>query len=139
MKTQTKIAKLQMHENLHKNVNENMFSFTFFIQFFLSILRMAIEAASYIHWSLISLKLKSSSFRLHQVVPTLMVLLMLFPKFNRTLPLASERYENTRNILCFFEKFFQDNPHAECQTFGSRSGLTWSWSGLRVIVKIILR
>ena len=24
MKIQTKIAKLQMHENLHKNVNENM-------------------------------------------------------------------------------------------------------------------
>ena len=29
MKIRTKIAKLQMHENLHKNVNENMFSFTF--------------------------------------------------------------------------------------------------------------
>ena len=29
MKVWTKIAKLQMHENLHKNVNENMFSFTF--------------------------------------------------------------------------------------------------------------
>ena len=28
-KIRTKIAKLQMHENLHKNVNENMFSFTF--------------------------------------------------------------------------------------------------------------
>ena len=25
MKIQTKIAKLQMHENLHKNVNENIF------------------------------------------------------------------------------------------------------------------
>ena len=31
MKIRTKIAKLQMHENLHKNVNENMFSFTFFM------------------------------------------------------------------------------------------------------------
>ena len=29
MKITTKIAKLQMHENLHKNVNENMISFTF--------------------------------------------------------------------------------------------------------------
>ena len=29
----TKIAKLQMHENLHKNVNENMFSFTFLYKF----------------------------------------------------------------------------------------------------------
>ena len=25
MKIQTKIAKLQMHENMHKNVNENIF------------------------------------------------------------------------------------------------------------------
>ena len=32
-KIQTKIAKLQMHENLHKNVNENMFSFTFLCKF----------------------------------------------------------------------------------------------------------
>ena len=29
MKIRTKIAKLQIYENLHKNVNENMFSFTF--------------------------------------------------------------------------------------------------------------
>ena len=29
MKIRTKIAKLQLQENLHKNVNENMFSFTF--------------------------------------------------------------------------------------------------------------
>ena len=29
MKIQTKIAKLQMPENLHKNVNENSFLFTF--------------------------------------------------------------------------------------------------------------
>ena len=39
MKIRTKIAKLQMHENLHKNVNENMFSnesifsFTFLSKF----------------------------------------------------------------------------------------------------------
>ena len=33
MKIQTKIAKLQMHENLHKNVNENMFSFTVYANF----------------------------------------------------------------------------------------------------------
>ena len=33
MKIQTKIAKLQMHENLHKNVNENMFSFTFLCKY----------------------------------------------------------------------------------------------------------
>ena len=33
MKLRTKIAKLQMHENLHKNVNENMFSFTFLCKF----------------------------------------------------------------------------------------------------------
>ena len=33
MKIRTKIAKLQMHENLHKNVNENMFSFTFLCKF----------------------------------------------------------------------------------------------------------
>ena len=38
MEIGTKIAKLQMHENLHKNVNENMFSFTIhiFMQFFTS-------------------------------------------------------------------------------------------------------
>ena len=33
MKIRTKIAKLQMHENLHKNVNENMFSFTFLCKY----------------------------------------------------------------------------------------------------------
>ena len=33
MKIGTKIAKLQVHENLHKNVNENMFSFTFLCKF----------------------------------------------------------------------------------------------------------
>ena len=33
MKIQTKIAKLQMLENLHKKVNENMFSFTFLCNF----------------------------------------------------------------------------------------------------------
>ena len=33
---QTKIAMLQMHENLHTNVNENMFSFIFLMQIFMS-------------------------------------------------------------------------------------------------------
>ena len=33
MKIQTKIAKLQVHENLYKSVNENMFSFTFLYKF----------------------------------------------------------------------------------------------------------
>ena len=33
MKIRTKIAKLQMHENLHKNVNENRFLFTFLCKF----------------------------------------------------------------------------------------------------------
>ena len=33
MKIRTKVAMLQMHENLHKNVNENMFSFTFLCKF----------------------------------------------------------------------------------------------------------
>ena len=33
MKIRTKIAKLQMHENVYKNVNENMFSFTFLYKF----------------------------------------------------------------------------------------------------------
>ena len=33
MKIRTKIAKLQMHENLHKNVNENIFSFTFICKY----------------------------------------------------------------------------------------------------------
>ena len=32
-KIRTKIAKLQMHENLHKKVNENMLSFTFLCKF----------------------------------------------------------------------------------------------------------
>ena len=36
MKIRTKIAKLQMHENLHINVNENIFSFTFILQIFMS-------------------------------------------------------------------------------------------------------
>ena len=33
MKIRTKIAKLQMHENLHKNVNENMFHSHFYENF----------------------------------------------------------------------------------------------------------
>ena len=33
MKIRTKIAKLQMHENVHKNVRENMFLFTFLCKF----------------------------------------------------------------------------------------------------------
>ena len=33
MNIRTKIAKLQMHENLHKNVNENEISFTFLCKF----------------------------------------------------------------------------------------------------------
>ena len=33
MKIRTKIAKLQMHENVHKNVNENTFSFIFCTNF----------------------------------------------------------------------------------------------------------
>ena len=33
MKIQTKIAKLQMHENLYKNMNKNMFSFMFLSKF----------------------------------------------------------------------------------------------------------
>ena len=40
MKIQTKIAKLQMHENLHKNVNENI---TFLCKFY-EFLRRAIKA-----------------------------------------------------------------------------------------------
>ena len=35
VKIQTKIPKLQMHENLHKNVNETMFH-SHFMQFFMS-------------------------------------------------------------------------------------------------------
>ena len=34
MKIRTKIAKLQIHENLHKNVNEKMFSFTSLCKFY---------------------------------------------------------------------------------------------------------
>ena len=33
MKIRTKIAKLQMHENLNKNVNENMFDSHFYANF----------------------------------------------------------------------------------------------------------
>ena len=33
MKIQSKISKLQMHENLHEHVNENRFSFTFLCNF----------------------------------------------------------------------------------------------------------
>ena len=33
MKIRTKIAKLQMHENLHRYVNGNLFSFTFLCKF----------------------------------------------------------------------------------------------------------
>ena len=36
MKIQTKMAKLQMHDNLHKTVNENRFSFLIFMQIFMS-------------------------------------------------------------------------------------------------------
>ena len=33
MKIRSKIAKLQMHENLHKNVNENIYSFIFLCKY----------------------------------------------------------------------------------------------------------
>ena len=62
MKIQTKIAKLQIHENLHKNVNENMFSFTFLYKFSRVILLI-----------LIYLKWRSSSFRIYQFFQNLMV------------------------------------------------------------------
>ena len=36
VKIRTKIAKLQMHENVHKNVNENIFFIHIFMQTFIS-------------------------------------------------------------------------------------------------------
>ena len=39
MKILTKIAKLQIHENLHKDMDKNMFSFTFFMQIFMSFMK----------------------------------------------------------------------------------------------------
>ena len=48
MKIRTKIAKLQMHENLHKNVNENMFSFTFYAHFH-EFLRRTIKSTTALH------------------------------------------------------------------------------------------
>ena len=50
------------------------------------------QSANFLYpWLLINFKLKSSSFRLHQVFPTLMVQMPFFPKFIRPLALTSER------------------------------------------------
>ena len=79
MKIQTKIAKLQMHENLHKNVNENMFSFTFLYKF--SFKGQLEQLIPYIHVFLNSLKLLGF-FRPRQVFSTLMVQ-MLFSQIQQ--------------------------------------------------------
>ena len=91
------MPKLQMQENLHKNVNENMSSFTFLCKFFMSFYGGQLKQQicySFIllisYMVLIHLKRRSSSFRLYQVFPILMVQ-MLFPKFNRPLAPTSER------------------------------------------------
>ena len=74
MKIRTKIAKLQIHEYLHKNVNEDMFSFTFLCKFPL-VLRRAIKATNILqlYAANFHLKWRSSSFRLQQFFPILMV------------------------------------------------------------------
>ena len=94
MKIQTKIAKLQMHEILHKNVNENKFSFTFlyiFLSFYEATNMLQRYTSNFLYpWFLINLKLRSSSFRLHQVFPTVMVQ-MLFSQIQQALALISER------------------------------------------------
>ena len=61
MKIQTKIAKLQMHENLHQNVNEYIKATMLYTANFL--------------YALFSIHLKwwSSSFRLHQIFQILMI------------------------------------------------------------------
>ena len=61
MKMWTKIAKLQLHENLHKNVNENMFSFTFLCKFSWVFKKAILKATNILHckflvWFLIHLK-----------------------------------------------------------------------------------
>ena len=83
MKIRTKIAKLQMHENLHKNVNENKFHIfkQIFMSFYDGLLKQQIcySLTLLISYGFRSnLKWRSSSFRLHQIFPILTDK-MLFP------------------------------------------------------------
>ena len=64
MKIRTKIAKLQMHENLHQNVNEYIKA---------TILYTANVLVCFLLFFVIHLKWRSSSFRLHQIFKILMV------------------------------------------------------------------
>ena len=77
----TKIATLQTYENLHKNVNEHSHFYAIFHEFYEEQLKQQI-CYSFIllisHIVLIHLEWRSSSFRLHQIFPSLMVQ-MQFP------------------------------------------------------------
>ena len=75
MKIRTKIAKLQMHENLYKNVNEITFSFTFlciFSEFFEGQLKQQICWLYTANFYMVFNPFKMSVqfyFRLHQLFP----------------------------------------------------------------------
>ena len=75
MKIQTKIPKMQMHENLHKNLH--------FYAIFREFLWWAIKATNMLQLTLLNfymvLKWWSSSLRMHQVFPILMVQMLFSP------------------------------------------------------------
>ena len=114
MKIRTKIAKLQMHENLHKNVNENVFSFTFFMKFFMSFYK--VQFKQQICYSFILLifymvfiihfEWRPSSFRLHKVFPILMVQMLFLqiqqatdPDFRKVGKSISHTFKRTLLVL----------------------------------------
>ena len=120
-KSPNKIRKLQMHEN----VNENMFSFTFLYKFSLSFYEWQLKQHLIFPWSLINLKLKSSSLRLHQVFPTLMVQI-LFSQI--------QQVPDFRKVGKFL--------HADnlCKQIGFRSDRTehLAWSGSKLFDNLMV-
>ena len=107
LKIRTKIAKLQIHENLHKKVNENMFSFTFLLKF------------SWVLWRAIKvtnmLQLYTANFNL------LLKMATIFPNFdgpnvffpNSTGPWS--RFQNRRKIPVYMSLYLDGS--LSCLTF----------------------
>ena len=89
MKIRTKIAKLQMHENLHKNVNENKFH-SHFYAIFREFLKRAIKATNMLQLYTANISYGFNPFRIvfqffsASNFPKVKVK-MLFLKFNRPL------------------------------------------------------
>ena len=66
MKIRTKIAKLQMHENLHKHVNENVF-IHIFMQMFMSFYEEQLKQQICNSFTRLRPK-KYACFRLHEIL-----------------------------------------------------------------------